>query len=626
MSKAKQDVSVQIKTLFHTLEDLEKVLDAPILTQSLRNQFLKHELGIFRLVVVGEIKKGKSSLINAIVGMNEILPTSSDVATSIVYKLMYGPSPKARVFFSKKENTTERSREIELEDIRSYGTEDGNPNNIKGVDFIGIEYPSDLLKEGLVIIDTPGLGGLFKKHAAITWNHIPSADAVLFALDSVESVITRDEAQFLEKIKQMTTHLFFVQTKSDLVEREQVDGWRDRNLNVIAPILGKPESTIPYFPLSSRLKTQGDSRKSVRHLERSGFLEFNKYLREDLLDRKELQLRRKILNEIGPRVQEELVQVNSLISLVETTSGEERENARARLAEAQQQLSEWEKGGARKAMSDFNHELRVIQLATAQKLEGLLAASGTSAIVSGIIDELKTRQVDTNQIQEEQEQITSQFTDKCLEEIFEIHSGMNREIRTLVEGTSEKLCQNIDVTLADGIEIEQNTRATITFDRPQGTWGDMRTGYYGAGLGTAVAGALSSVLVMCFPPAAVAGPLITAVGGMMGAYFTSKEAGERNSERAIAQLQSHLINSLRELIQVASRKSRMMFLDIEKGATESFNAALQRRNQQLREAIQTADSSQRQSVSEQAEKLKELKNRFRVVERCREACDFLSQA
>jgi hypothetical protein len=112
----------------------------------------------------------------------------------------------------------------------------------------------------------------------------------------------------------------------------------------------------------------------------------------------------------------------------------------------------------------------------------------------------------------------------------------------------------------------------------------------------------------------------------MGAYFTSKEAGERNSERAIAQLQSHLINSLRELIQVASRKSRMMFLDIEKGATESFNAALQRRNQQLREAIQTADSSQRQSVSEQAEKLKELKNRFRVVERCREACDFLSQA
>lgn len=56
-------------------------------------------LGLFRLVVMGEIKKGKSSFINALIGEADLLPTSSDVATSAVFKVIHGPSRKYKVFF-----------------------------------------------------------------------------------------------------------------------------------------------------------------------------------------------------------------------------------------------------------------------------------------------------------------------------------------------------------------------------------------------------------------------------------------------------------------------------------------------------------------------------------------------
>ena len=46
--------------------------------------------GIFRIVVMGEIKKGKSSFINALLGVKNLVPVNSDIATSTIYKICYG--------------------------------------------------------------------------------------------------------------------------------------------------------------------------------------------------------------------------------------------------------------------------------------------------------------------------------------------------------------------------------------------------------------------------------------------------------------------------------------------------------------------------------------------------------
>jgi hypothetical protein len=178
----------------------------------------QYRLGLFRLVVVGEIKKGKSSFINALLGAPGLLPTLSDVATSTVFKLTYGETKKYKVFFLptdvEKPEESPPPLEITSDQVAEYGTQDGNPDNKKRVEFIGVQLPHPLLKSGVVIVDTPGLGGLFREHSAITWRYVPNADALFFVLDSVEAVMSQAEVDSLQKLRTMTPLLFFVQPRS----------------------------------------------------------------------------------------------------------------------------------------------------------------------------------------------------------------------------------------------------------------------------------------------------------------------------------------------------------------------------------------------------------------------------
>ena len=119
---------------------------------------------------------------------------------------------------------------IEDHELNDYGTEDGNPGNLKMVDFIQIELPNEILQSGLEIIDTPGLGGFHKYHSEVTWKHIPTADAVIFVFDSTDSPITKEEENWVRKVKNFTPVIVFTQTQIDLVSSEQWQAWQARNI------------------------------------------------------------------------------------------------------------------------------------------------------------------------------------------------------------------------------------------------------------------------------------------------------------------------------------------------------------------------------------------------------------
>ena len=154
------------------LADIEtRVFNTP-LDEGFLDKVKTWALGLCRLVVMGEVKKGKSSLINALLGVRDLVPVSTDVATSTIYKICYGNQLAYKVFFTRE--SKKESCIITKEQLESFGTETGNPGNEKQVDFIQVFVPSPFLKEGLVIIDTPGLGGLYKQHKRITYEYVPS--------------------------------------------------------------------------------------------------------------------------------------------------------------------------------------------------------------------------------------------------------------------------------------------------------------------------------------------------------------------------------------------------------------------------------------------------------------------
>ena len=127
----------------------------------------------FRLGIVGEFSSGKSTFINALLG-DIVLPSSVRPTTSTPNIIRWGSKPEALVTF-----VDEDEQRIEINELKKYVTERGNPGNEKKVSAVTILHPLDLLERGVELLDTPGVSSLIESHTKITYELIPSCDAIL---------------------------------------------------------------------------------------------------------------------------------------------------------------------------------------------------------------------------------------------------------------------------------------------------------------------------------------------------------------------------------------------------------------------------------------------------------------
>lgn len=144
----------------------------------------------------GEFKRGKSSIVNAIVG-DGLCPTDIGIATSVITLIRYGEKKKAvRYYGNLLENPASQQREeIEWNDVKKYAV--GEVLEIENTVLIELFYPSEFLKKGITIIDTPGIGGLDPRHAVLTNMALPKADVLVFVTDAGEP-LTQSELSFYE--------------------------------------------------------------------------------------------------------------------------------------------------------------------------------------------------------------------------------------------------------------------------------------------------------------------------------------------------------------------------------------------------------------------------------------------
>jgi len=209
--------------------------------------------GTFNLVVAGEFKRGKSSLINALLGA-PVLPVAVVPLTSVVTLIAWGETPRATVrFFDGREEP------IGLDAIASYATEKGNPNNAKGVEHVALAWPSDWLKGGIRLVDTPGIGSIHQHNTDVTYRYLPQADAVLF-LASVDQPVGCAEADFLKDIRQYADKLFCLLNKADYVSPAELAEALDFTTCAVHEVIGV---AVPVIPVSARLmllaKLENDS-------------------------------------------------------------------------------------------------------------------------------------------------------------------------------------------------------------------------------------------------------------------------------------------------------------------------------------------------------------------------------
>lgn len=202
----------------------------------------------FTLAVLGQFKRGKSSLMNAIIGRN-LLPTGVLPLTSAITVLRYGPRERLVV----RRAGWALAEEAPVQQLADFVTEKGNPGNAKGVETACVELPLPFLRRGLEFVDTPGVGSSIEANTATAYGFLPQCDAVLF-VTSVEAPMTEVEMDFLRTIRQYVGKIFFAANKTDLLDGNKLLQVLEFTAATLRAHMGG--ATIRVFPVSSRLALQ----------------------------------------------------------------------------------------------------------------------------------------------------------------------------------------------------------------------------------------------------------------------------------------------------------------------------------------------------------------------------------
>lgn len=215
----------------------------------------------FNLLVMGQFKRGKSTLINALLGAN-LLPVGVVPLTSIATIIAYGEKVAVSVVYENG-----REEEILAEQIADYVTERGNPHNIKEVKEVLIDYPSSYLRDGVRLIDTPGGGSVYQHNTDLSYRYLPQADAVLFLL-SADQPVSQAECEFLRDVQEYAGKMFFLLNKADYLNEHDLPEAVAFTRRVIAEVM---EAEPTLFPVSALLALEGSLTGSPKALKMSRF-------------------------------------------------------------------------------------------------------------------------------------------------------------------------------------------------------------------------------------------------------------------------------------------------------------------------------------------------------------------
>jgi hypothetical protein len=227
-----------------------------------RELFAKLDAECFNLVAVGEFKRGKSSLINALLGEG-LLPTGVTPLTSVGVTIRHGAEFQATVHFLDGTD-----RVVRREQIAEYVTETHNPGNRLGVRDVAIQWQAPLLRNGLQLLDTPGIGSIHGHNTETAYTILPRCDAALFVL-SADQPLGRAELDFLGEVRRYAQRIFFVLNKIDYLESDaELHECVEFTRGALTAALGVP---VRLFPISARgaLKAAALPKSAMR--EDSGF-------------------------------------------------------------------------------------------------------------------------------------------------------------------------------------------------------------------------------------------------------------------------------------------------------------------------------------------------------------------
>lgn len=216
--------------------------------------------GRFYVACVGQFKRGKSTLLDALVG-EPVLPTGIVPVTTVPTVVRFGERRSARVRRKSGEWLS-----INPDDLYEYVSEEGNPENSKEVDGVEVFVDSPLLATGMCLVDTPGLGSVFAANTAATKAFIPHIDASIVVVGA-DPPIAGEELALVEEVSQHVSHILIVVNKADRVTDVELRTASAFTAKMLESRLRRPVEAIYTLSAIERLERRGPERDWGKFIE-----------------------------------------------------------------------------------------------------------------------------------------------------------------------------------------------------------------------------------------------------------------------------------------------------------------------------------------------------------------------
>jgi GTP-binding protein EngB required for normal cell division len=216
----------------------------------------------FNVAVMGQFKRGKSTLINALLD-RDLLPTDVAPVTTAITAVEHGPLERATVRFEDG-----REEEIDIGAIRHFVSEEENPGNRKGVRVVRIELPAPLLASGMRLVDTPGVGSVFASNAEVTRSFLPRIDVAVVVLGS-DPPISGEELALVRAAAPDAGKICFVLNKADRVREPTRLKAETFTRQVLREALGREPEVLLHASARTALRDGADPGVAALHRELS---------------------------------------------------------------------------------------------------------------------------------------------------------------------------------------------------------------------------------------------------------------------------------------------------------------------------------------------------------------------
>ncbi|ALE75595.1 MULTISPECIES: dynamin family protein [unclassified Pseudonocardia] len=530
-----------------------------------------------RVLVVGEFKQGKSQLVNALVNAT-VCPVDDDIATAVPTLVRFGED--TTVTLVREEAGGERAERtpVPLEQLADHVSEGGNPGNRSGLTRAEVTLPRKLLQSGLVLVDTPGVGGLGSAHGAATMSALPTADAVLLVSDASQEY-TSPEIDFLQAARKLCPNVACVVTKTDLYPHwrriVELDEGHLRNARIEADLL----------PVSSALRLHAARTQDLDLIAESGFQALVSFLLRKVVSRADDLSRRSTSQDV-------LVTCQSLESSMRAelmsqndpekagALAKDLEAARSRVDALRQRSARWQttlNDGVADLIADIEYDLRDRLRAVSRDAEQLLEDADPADIW---------------------EQFAEWFHKQVSHAVAQNFVWTTERARWLAEQVADHFAEDIDVQLPDlriaggavaGKVDALELPASENFGPGQKLFVGMRGGY---------GGLLMLGLASTFAGFALLNPLSIGAGLLFGAK-TVRDEKKRLVQRRQADSKNAVRRHIDEVTFQVGKDSRDNLRQIQRELRDHFTVLAEELSESLKESVTAAQTAMKDDKERQ---------------------------